>query len=650
MVRTVIAALLLAALPGFSGGARPSRPAPIPAVDSIYALAVDSAKYPREAYVYLLDDGVIRYESDGRGSRTYRQVVQILKEDAVKRWAEHSFGYEPGRERLTVNWIRVVSPAGQIISDKPGITQDADVPAPMGDPSYAARKVRRMSLPNVRPGTLVDYSYTIEEFKPFRPGDFFTGWRVSPGTLVRRSRLVLDTPVSLTPRVVARNLDFRPDTVTAAGRRLITWAKQDVPKVEPERFAADSNDVDQTISIAGPGAWRDVGAWYAGLARDRYAVTPAVAEKLTSLVRGARTLEDSVKAVHRYVAKDVRYVAISLGMGGYQPRSVTDVVATGYGDCKDKATLFIALAARLGITAYPVLLSAGGVVERRLPTIFQFNHAIAAVERPGGRLFVDLTAADVPWGALPTADHGQFVLVVHPDGHTEEDQTPGEDPNSSRNDLVVNAILDSAGFAASRVELAVTGPVANSLRDMFSSSMDSSGRASFVRQAASGIFPEGEGDSLTAVNQLDEGGAFRLGFTVRNGRAAQLAGQVAILTLPQARQQRDIKPLIAELLARPRVYPIDVRRVASGSGTVRFRIELPTGWKAELPKDAALNGPFGELRIRYAQGGRMLSVSVDRKGREGVLPKSSVKDLVAWLEGVATAEREAGSIVISRPH
>ena len=76
------------------------------------------------------------------------------------------------------------------------------VPAPMNDPVYVEQKVRRLSLPNVRPGTLVDYSYTVEELKPFRAGDFFAPWRVNPGTLVRRSRLLLDTPVGLVPRVV----------------------------------------------------------------------------------------------------------------------------------------------------------------------------------------------------------------------------------------------------------------------------------------------------------------------------------------------------------------------------------------------------------------------------------------------------------------
>ena len=74
--------------------------------------------------------------------------------------------------------------------------------------------------------------------------------------------------------------------------------------------------------------------------------------------------------------------ALSLGIGGYQPRTPAQVMETQYGDCKDKATLFIALARRMGVNAYPVLLSSTGGVERGLPSISQFDHMIAAVEKP----------------------------------------------------------------------------------------------------------------------------------------------------------------------------------------------------------------------------------------------------------------------------
>jgi len=580
-------------------------------------------------------------------------VVQVLKEDAVERWAEFSFSYEPRHERLTVNWVRVVKPDGTVLSDKAGIAQDADVPAPMNDPVYVEQKVRRMSLANVRPGTLVDYSYTVEELKPFRTGDFFAPWRVNPGTLVRRSRLMLDTPASLVPRVAERNLNFKPVTVVANGRRVVTWAAQDVPRIEPEPFASDSNGVDMRIDVGAPAAWREIGAWYAGLARDRYAMTPALERKLASLVAGARTLDDSIKAVHRYVTRDVRYVAISLRMGGYQPHAAAEVVATGYGDCKDKATLFIALMKRMGITAFPVLLSAGGSVERALPTISAFNHAIAAVERPAGRLFVDLTASDVPWGSLPEPDQGQFVLVIRPDGRTEETITPESDRSEIHNRVTIAGSLDTAGFAGARVDMIMDGALGDAYHSILVNSQpDSTSLAQFLRRLASGIYPESEGDSLQFSDETDRGGEFRIGFLARSGRAAQLAGPVAVLALPFLRRLGDVKPLVAELQAhRPRRFPIDVAEVAGasgGNGESRLQLELPEGWQAELPKNVALSGAFGEVNLTYAQTGRVLTVTERRVGRRGVLPPERLDDLVAWLEQVSAATRESASIVLRR--
>jgi len=130
--------------------------------------------------------------------------------------------------------------------------------------------------------------------------------------------------------------------VEASGRRVYTWATADVPKLEREPFAADSNGIDQYIDVAAPVRWTDVARWYGALSRDRYEVTPALDSALATVVTTARTLDDSLRALHRWVAQDFRYVSLSLGIGGFQPRLPGAVLATRYGDCKDKATLFIA--------------------------------------------------------------------------------------------------------------------------------------------------------------------------------------------------------------------------------------------------------------------------------------------------------------------
>src|SRR3954463_3607324 len=41
--------------------------------DTLYKLAVKPSDHPDEAVVWLLDEGVLRLEPDGRGTRTYRQ-------------------------------------------------------------------------------------------------------------------------------------------------------------------------------------------------------------------------------------------------------------------------------------------------------------------------------------------------------------------------------------------------------------------------------------------------------------------------------------------------------------------------------------------------------------------------------------------------
>src|SRR5207302_11500149 len=60
--------------------------------DTIYQLAVKAADHAEENAVFLLDDGVVRLEADGRGTQTFRQVVQILKQPSVDHYNEFSWG------------------------------------------------------------------------------------------------------------------------------------------------------------------------------------------------------------------------------------------------------------------------------------------------------------------------------------------------------------------------------------------------------------------------------------------------------------------------------------------------------------------------------------------------------------------------------
>jgi transglutaminase-like putative cysteine protease len=605
--------------------------------DSLYRLAVSRADYPNELVVLLLDDGVVRYEANGTGTKTYRQVTQILSPDAVDDYAEHEFSYAPGHQRLTVNWIRVIRPDGTVVSETPTQVQDADVPATMGDPVYTDTKVRRYSLSGVAPGTIVDWSYTIEERKPFLSGDFSLSWSVHTGRVTRLSRYIVDLPASLQPRMIERNLTFSRQETVSRGRRTYVWATRDVPRIQAEDFMADSNGVFMSIELAAPLGWESIGRWYAGLASDRYSLDAGTKANLSELLTNARSSSDTLRAIQRWVAQDVRYVSIALGLGGYQPRMPAEVVATGYGDCKDKATLFIASVAALGFRAYPVLLNSGAPVDRDLPSIGQFNHAIAAVERPEGRLYVDLTADLAPLGELPAGVQGQFALVVHPDGTSEQVTLPQAEPGANLQETRIVGSLSSEGYITASYEERGLGTRQYSLRQLFLAPIDSTHRADLARSIATKLYPGADADSLQIFDGRDLTADTRIALRLSHGVAARPAGtgRTVILTLPFG-SMRGMADAAAALEAKgPRKFPIDAAKVIGPiAGQGDLQLSLPPGWRVQLPPEVNVTGKWGSYVARYVQEGTTLHVSRRLSGARGIHPPEAVADLAAWLKAI----------------
>lgn len=649
----VTGALSLCAAAGALGAQAPVvTPAGDPSVraDTIYGLAVDPKGYPDEALHWLLDDGIVTVEKNGHATRTYRQVMQVLTESGASNVRERMYGYNPRRQRLRINWVRVVRPDGSVVSGAPTHQQESDVPAPVtANPVYGDSRVIRMSLSGVEPGTIVDASYTVEDTLPVLPGDFVDSWRVTTGSRVERSRYIVDAPADLALRIRERNLPFRRTQHTASGRTTYTWATSRIDRIKPELFAADSNGVVQTITVSAPLNWSDVGTWYAGLARDRYTATPALRQKIASLTAGARTRMDTIRAIHRWVAQDVRYVGIELGQGGYQPRMPDSVIATGYGDCKDKATLFVTALRVVGINAAPVLLSSNARADRDVPAATQFNHEIAVVdESEGHQRYTDLTAAYLPYGDLPLGEQGGFALVVPLNGAAREVTLPRDQAaEDGAVDRIVGTLAPDGTFTGT-YESREIGSVQGALRSIFAEPLDSTRRASLADVVARRFFAHGNGDSLTGFNGRDFAAQPVVRMTLHATETLTQAGDLLLFELPfhgpgtfDAESER-------KLTGSPRRFPIDAARVsAPGVQTRELRVTLPEGWKAKLPKDVVAHSDFGSYEMHYRQDGRDVIITNVRSGARGIYPPSRIGDLVAYLRAIGADNTKL--LVLEKP-
>jgi transglutaminase-like putative cysteine protease len=646
----VVALLFASSSPGSAQGIKVPAVTPTAADDSLYRLTVDPAAHDGELTHTIADLTTVAVESDGRVFKTFRRVIQVLTEAGASHLREQQFGYVPGHQTFEVHWLRVVRPDGSIVSAVPTQIQESDVPAPIStSPIYSDQKIVRMSLSGVAAGTILDVEFAVEERKPVLKNDFTQTYVFTPGASIGKARFTLNVPSSITPLIREENLDFKRVTNMSGGRTQYLWLRDTTPKIRSEPFASDSNGVVMRVRVGGPLTWSDVSHWYADLARDRYKATPALSRMVDSLVAGAKTRDDSIRAVHRWVAQDIRYVGIELGIGGYQPRMPDTVMATGYGDCKDKATLFVASLEHLGIRAYPVLLSINATAHRDLPTPQQFNHEIAAVVLPsGGYQFVDLTSSFNAYGELPRGIQGGFGLVIFPDGRNEEVTIPVDTPASNVQTTHITGTLSPDGkFGGHYVETAL-GSVTAGMRASFASPLDSTQRSDAARRVARKYFPNADGDSLLTFNGKDYSAPARVSVRISNANATTTAGTVEMLNNPFSSFAR--MTTAADDIARlpSRRFPIDASKIVGRlTGISQFRVTLPAGWRARLPTNVSATSVFGSYTATYSQEGRDLVINRRIIGGTGVFTPSRVSELVTWLRAIG--HDDVKFIVLDKP-
>ncbi len=623
--------------------------------DSIVKFAADPARTGSMSTLMLLDALDASVEPDGTGRRTYRVVLQVLQANAVAAAAERRFSWQPSRQDLMVDWVRVLRPDGTVISDTPSTDQTGDVTAQMQNPIYVDSRTRRVSLAGVAVNTIIDVQYTVTDRAPWRAGDFLIAWSLSPPAPVHTSQLRVSVPESFSPRVIEQNLTFKRAETVENGRRVMEWRVAQPRIVRPEPFAADSDGVRASVTVSSPDDWSKVTQWYDRLARPGYVLDAQAAARADSVVRGARSRADTLRALHRWIAQDIRYVSVSLGLGGYQPRTPTDVLTTGYGDCKDKTTLFVAAARRWGIDARPVLLHLSGVRSAQPVSITRFNHAIAAVADAGGAYtFTDLTAATIPYGELPASYRGSFGVVVRPDGNADTVRFPTRVADSTGTFIRLRGELSADGQMRLHVEDTPRGDNAWMLRAAFASPLDSARRATGLRGLATTYLPDATADSLVVFNGLDFAQTVRVTAVLHDGRGARRAGPVWLLHLPAPFRQITASTANSarELEALPRrVLPIDATRVV-GERTmdIEYRITLPEGWTAQLPAPINATSFFGRYESSYRMEGRELIMRRLLKGQgAGVHPPERIAEVIAWMRAVAVDDHEFITLTPATP-
>lgn len=417
-----------------------------------------SADTSQEAVVFDRISNHLRFENDGTGEHVTAAVIRIQSEAAIQAYGQLVFGYNSAFETLDVDYVRVRKPSGEVVPTPAASLQDFAPEILKSAPMYSDFREKHVSVVGLRPGDILEYQTTTRITKPMVPGEFWSEYSFPRNLVVHEDHLEIDSPKS---RVVhLKSPDRAYDTRETAERRIYTWSiKEIVPDRKPKKDLIDfSRDDEKTdVQLTTFNDWQQLAQWYAKLQGQQVVVDERLRKKAEDLTRGATTPADKAQRLYDFVARNIRYVSLSFGVGRYQPHTSVEVLQNGYGDCKDKHTLLSALLSAIGIQSYPVLIHSDQKLDPDVPSPAQFDHVITAVRLGKDFTWLDSTAEVAPYGLIMYDLRNKQAVLASLDANAGLYRTPGDAPVKNTESLTVDGRFNETGSLDATVDLIATG-------------------------------------------------------------------------------------------------------------------------------------------------------------------------------------------------
>ncbi len=548
-------------------------------------------KFPGVNGITLLDSGDYTLNQDGTQLLREHEVKQILKDSLKQDWGQIVACVEDGRDRVKITKANVYNPDGSIYTLAPSQIKTSKPQEEGGDFFTSGDICTQYELPNVQIGSIVDYEYSIDTYNPFRKDFFFPQWGFQdyqgPEAL---SRMSVTLPAGATFYYSVKNFSglgsSKPALSASAGNKTYTWSLTDVPPIVGEPKMPAYEDVAPFVRGAIFKDWGRIFDWMGAMHRERSKASPELRQFTLNLIKGSKTDEEKAAKIYHYVQKDIRYIAVKVGVasgwGGYDANVTWK---RRYGCCIDKSLLLVAMLNAAGIKASTIILNTNNLAatDFDVPQI-DFDHAITVAEIGGKKVFLDSTNYDYRYPEIASFDYGVHVLNIF---GKKIDYVPVPAPKNNGDYSDFKMHLSSNGAADIAETMSFTGSEEGEYRGYFRSIKKEEQKQTFQRMAK-GEYPDAELASYEVNNaeEIDKPFTVGLNYSVQN--LPQRAGDILIVKLPDF----EINPYyIREVSLDRRRYPIE--HMASMGQYRRYTITLPDNYElVSLPPKITLKNKY----------------------------------------------------------
>jgi Domain of Unknown Function with PDB structure (DUF3857)/Transglutaminase-like superfamily len=603
--------------------------------------------------VILYSEDVLAIQSNGKMKRIERRAYKILRPDGRHLGKQHFF-YDSETKITNIHGWCIPAQGKDFEVKEKDMTDTAYFDVEGGE-LYMDYHAKVMQIPAADPGNIVGYEVE-QEYRPYVLQD---EWDFQDTMPVREARYTLQLPPSWEYRAVWLNHSELAPSSEGGGQT--QWLVKDVPEVKWERDMPPWKGVasEVIVSIVPPGGtnhgfltWKEMGAWYTGLVQGRRDASPEIKQQVASIAGSLTTPLGKMQALARFMQNDVRYVAISLGIGGFQPHAAPVVFKQRFGDCKDKATLLSSMLKEIGIDSYYVIIHTerGGVSSTTPPHLHSFNHAILAIRLPDGLsdpslvatlqhpqlgriLFFDPTDTLTPFGEIRGELQNNVGMLVTPEGG-ELVQLPKLP--AIRNGVLRTAklVLDPQGTLKGEVHEVRVGDAARHQRYALRSVQKSADQIKPIESLMAYSVGTFQVIKASATNVQQNLLPFEYQWSFVAPNYGKVAGDLLLV------RPRVIGVKTSDLLEtkEPRKYPIELEGPTRDTDV--FEITLPPGYEVDdLPAPVEADYEFASYHSKAEVSGNVLRYTRTYELKDPSIPLNKIEELKKLYRIIAGDER-----------
>jgi|HubBroStandDraft_1064217.scaffolds.fasta_scaffold05515_3 tetratricopeptide (TPR) repeat protein/transglutaminase-like putative cysteine protease len=559
------------------------------------------ADYSQEAAVLEEMSTKIAFDNDSNFTRDQISRVRVQTDAGVQQWGLLKFPFQSATQTVEIDYVRVRKADGSTLITPPDNVQDLDSEITRSAPFYSDLREKHVAVKGLSKGDILEYEAHWRTTKPLIPGQFWFQYSFQHDGIVLAESLEIKVPSERAVKV--KGPQATQSVTTEAGSRIYAWTYsklQDAKDPESDQKKATETALGRLpppdVQISSFQSWEDVGRWYWNLEKDRIEPTPAIRAKAAELTKGMTDSAAKLRALYSFVSTQYRYIGIAFGIGRYQPHAADDVLTNNYGDCKDKHTLLASLLQASGITLYPALINSSFKLDPDVPSPAQFDHIIGYL--PQGKdhgnekdaVWLDTTTEVAPSGYLVERLRAKQALVMAGEKSIQFVTTPADPPFPSTQAFKIEGKLNDDGEFDAQVEDTTRGDNEVMIRAAFRHVPQPQWK-DLVQQISYGLGYSGTVGDVSASTPEAIGEPFHFSYSYNRKDYPDWKSD-RHFTVPGL-------PFYMPPVRDDAKYPIWLG--PSLESVSDSKVELPKGYKPQVPSNVDLKYDFAEYHASYSQ-------------------------------------------------